>query len=128
MRPSALRGAARLLAAGRVALGVAVLAAPERLTARWLGEQNARLPAVADLARGLAARDIALGIAALQTLADPVAGPRVQLACALADGADVVGTILAREHLPRRGAAATVAVAGLAAFAGAWTARGLARA
>ena len=63
-----------LLAAGRVVLGTAIMIAPERVSGRWLGEENAAHPVVADLARGLAARDIALGVAALATLGDPVAG------------------------------------------------------
>ena len=43
------RRGAWLLAAGRVALGVAVLAAPEQVTSRWLGQDNAELPVVGDL-------------------------------------------------------------------------------
>ncbi|HLH14883.1 MAG TPA: hypothetical protein VKV16_08855 [Solirubrobacteraceae bacterium] len=116
------RSAARLIAGGRIALGAAVLAAPERVTARWLGAENARHPAVADLARGLAARDIALGLAALQTLDDRRAGPRVQLGCALADGADALGTLLARKHLPALGAIGTVAIAGGSAALGVYIA------
>jgi hypothetical protein len=57
------RRAATLLAAGRAALGVAVLVAPEAVTARWLGA-HASHPAVRYLARSLGARDLALGILA----------------------------------------------------------------
>ena len=112
------RRAASLIGAGRIGLGVAVLGAPERITARWLGAENAAHPAVVDLARGLAARDIAIGFAVLQTLDDPRVGPRLQVAGAIADGADVLGTILAREHLPRKGVLGTVALAGATAVAG----------
>jgi hypothetical protein len=115
-----------LFALGRIAFGAAVLAAPERVMARWLGERNARHGAVKDLGRGLAARDVALGIAALATLEDPVIGPRVQLGCALADGADAVSTLLERDSLPRAGMLATVAVAGGAAIAGVYFAKQLA--
>jgi hypothetical protein len=111
------RRGAFLLAAGRAALGAAILAAPEQLTARWLGEENAALPVVGDLARSLGARDLALGIATLKTLDDP-AGPLVQAACAVADSVDVLATVLARDALPRKGVVATVAVAGAAALAG----------
>jgi hypothetical protein len=111
------RRGAFLLAAGRAALGAAILAAPEQLTARWLGEKNAALPVVGDLARSLGARDLALGIATLKTLDDP-AGPLVQAACAVADSVDVLATVLARDALPRKGVVATVAVAGAAALAG----------
>lgn len=112
------RRGALLLAAGRAALGVAVLAAPERVTAGWLGQDSAQLPVVGDLARSLGARDLALGLATLQTLGDPVAGPRVQLLCALVDGADVLATAIARDSLPRKGVYGTVVIAGAAAGAG----------
>jgi hypothetical protein len=112
------RRAAWLIAAGRAAIGTAVLLAPETTTSRWLGPENARRGAVRALARGLAARDIGLALATLQTLDDPVVGPRVQLACALADGADALATVLEREELPPFAAAATVAIAGGAALAG----------
>jgi hypothetical protein len=112
------RRGALLLAAGRAALGVAVLAAPEQVTSRWLGEDNAQLPVVGDLARSLGARDLALGIATLRTLEDPVTGPRIQLLCALVDCADVLATVIARSSLPRRGLYGTVVLAGAAAAAG----------
>jgi hypothetical protein len=110
------RRGAQLLAAGRAALGVAVLAAPEQVTSRWLGPENARLPVVGDLARSLGARDLALGT--LQTLDDPVVGPRVQALCAVVDSVDTLATILARASLPRRGVLGTVALAGASAAAG----------
>jgi hypothetical protein len=112
------RRGAWLLAAGRGALGVAVLATPERVTSGWLGKDSAELPVVVDLARSLGARDVALGIATLQTLDDPVIGPRVQLVCALVDSVDVLATVIARASLPRKGMFGTVAIAGAAAGAG----------
>lgn len=108
----------RISAIGRVALGTAVMVAPERIVGHWLGKENAASAAVQDLARGLAARDIALGIATLQTLDDAVVGPRIQAAVAMADAVDTVATILARKHLPRAGVIATVAIAGGTAAAG----------
>jgi len=112
------RRGAMLLAAGRSVLGVAVLAAPAEVTSRWLGQDNARLPVVGDLARSLGARDVALGVATLQTLGDPVAGPRVQALCAVVDAVDVLATVLARDHLPRKGVLGTVVIATAAAGAG----------
>lgn len=122
------RRTAGLFALGRVGLGTAVLAMPEKITGRWLGEENAAHPVVGDLARGLAARDIALGVAMLVTLGDRVASPRVQLGCALADAADVLGTLAARRHLPRKGMVGTVIIAGFSALDGVYLARQLARA
>jgi hypothetical protein len=104
------RRAAWLLGAGRAVLGLAIIGAPEQVTAHWLGKDNAEMPIVARMARMMGARDLALGVASLLTLGDSVAGPRVIAACAAVDTVDTVATILARPVLPRRGmlAAATV--------------------
>jgi hypothetical protein len=107
-----------LLAAGRTGLGVAVLAAPEQVLGRWLGREHAAKPVVIDLARSLGARDLALGIATLQTLDEGLLGPRVQALCAVVDSVDVLATILARRELPTSGVLGTVAIAGAAAGAG----------
>lgn len=112
------RRGAWLLAAGRAALGIAVLAAPEQVVSHWLGGEHATKPVVLDLARSLGARDLALGVATLQTLDDAVIGPRVQALCAVVDGVDVLATIVARRELPRSGVFGTVAIAATAAGAG----------
>jgi hypothetical protein len=122
------RRGAWVLAAGRLGLGAVVLAAPERVTAGWLGEDHARSPVVQDLARSLGARDLALGLVALQTLDDPLAGPRVQAACAVVDSVDALATLMARRDLPGRGVIGTVAVATAAAVAGFCFSRRLAKA
>lgn len=118
MTAASARRCVWLLAAGRAGLGVAVLASPERVVGRWLGAEHAAKPVVIDLARSLGARDIALGLATLQTLGDAVVGPRIQALCAVVDSVDVLATVAARRELPRDGALATVAVAGAAACAG----------
>ncbi len=110
------RRAAWMLASGRAVLGAAILAAPERVTAGWLGS-HAATPTVRHLARMLGARDLALGLAALKTLDDASAGPLVQAACGLADTVDTFATIAARRELPRAGVIGTVAIAGAAAGA-----------
>ena len=120
------RRGALALAAGRLALGVAVLAAPEKVTARWLGEHAAD-PAVRYLARSLGARDLALGALVLATLDHPELGPRAQAWCALVDSVDALATVAARSDLPLAGVAATVTVAGGAAGAGFLFSRRLAR-
>src|ERR1700685_2332013 len=113
------RQGAAILAAGRAALGVAVRAAPERVTAGWLGPEHAAQPIVQDLARSLGARDVALAIATLRTLDDPVAGARVPAARA---------TMLARKALPQKGVLGTLAIAGGAAAVGFYLARATAQA
>jgi hypothetical protein len=122
------RQAAAMLAVGRAALGMAVLVAPERVTTGWLGSEHASQPVVQDLARSLGARDVALAVATLRTLDDPVAGARVQAACAAVDTVDALATILARKALPPTGVLGTVAIAGGAAAAGFCLARATARA
>jgi hypothetical protein len=112
------RRAQMISAVGRIVLGAAVFAAPEKVTQHWLGEENAHHPAVGDLARGLAMRDIALGVAVLQTINDPIGGPRIQAGVAAADAADAIGTILARRSLPTVGVLGTVLIAGGAAATG----------
>ncbi len=119
------RQAAGLIAAGRVALGTAVLVAPEAVTSHWLGEDNASHPAVRYLARSLGARDLALGVLALSTLDDPRVASQVQAACAVADSVDALATVAVRSKLPRVGAIGTVAVAGAAALAGFYLSRAL---
>jgi hypothetical protein len=122
------RRGAWLIAAGRAALGTAVLVAPERIMSHWLGAENARLGPVKDLGRGLAARDIAMGLAVLQTLDDPVVGPRIQLACALADGIDAIATVIERDSLPPIGVFGTAVIAGGTAVAGLYFSHRLAHA
>ncbi len=122
------RRAAWLIGAGRAALGLAVLVAPEKVMSHWLGEDNARHGGVKDLGRGLAARDIALGLAVIHTLDDPVVGPRIQVAAAFADGVDAVATILERDSLPPIGVFGTVAIAGGSAAVGLYLAHRLAHA
>ncbi len=122
MSPRALAGA---LATGRVALGLAVLAAPEEVASRWLGD-HARHPAVRYLAHSLGARDVALGALALATLKDGRHAAHAQAACAAADAVDALATVAARSELPLLGAIGTVAVAGGAAIAELYLARELA--
>ncbi len=87
------RRAAWLIGAGRAGLGLAIVVAPRQVTGRWLGRENVEQPLVARMATMLGGRDLALGVASLQVLDDPIAGPRVFAACALVDTVDTVATI-----------------------------------
>jgi len=119
------RRAAGLLAAGRAALGAAVLLAPEQVAPRWLGG-HARHPAVRYLTHLVGVRDLALGVLALATLRDGKRAAQVQLVCATADTVDAVATLTVREELPTAGVISTVALGGGAAAAGLYLARALA--
>jgi hypothetical protein len=120
------RRAAGLLGAGRAALGVAVLIAPEAVTSHWLGDDNASHPAVRYLARSVGARDLALGVLALCTLDDAGVASQVQAACAVSDAVDALATVAVSKRLPLVGAVGTVTVAGAAAVAGFYLSRTLA--
>ena len=122
------RRGAWLLAAGAGVLGASVLVAPEAVMSRWLGPENARNGAVKDArARPRGTRHRRSAVASVQTLDDPVIGPRVLVACACADGVDALATLIERDSLPPVGAAGTVAVAAGAAVAGLYFAHRLAR-
>jgi hypothetical protein len=104
------RSIARISAAGRVAIGVGLLAVPASITRGWAGADGAT-PGARLLARSLGARDVALGLGVLNALdrGDPSAKDWVR-AAAVADTADAVATLLALPKLTRKGSAAAVIV------------------
>lgn len=112
------------IAAGRVAFGVGLIAAPDRLARRWVGAA-ADEEAVGVITRGLGGRDVLLGAIALHTVGHPQVGPRMQLACALGDATDLLASLAARRALPASGVAGTVALAGGAVVAQVLVARAL---
>jgi peptide-methionine (R)-S-oxide reductase len=112
------------LGLGRVGIGLAILAAPERVARGWVGDDGGRT-SVRVMIRGLGGRDLALGaglVAALRT-GDPVG--RWLWAGVAADGADMAGTLAARDALPATARAGILALAGGAAVVGARLARSL---
>ena len=119
------RTAARVLAGGRVAFGVALLAAPRQVGSSWLGKDHAERPAVRALARSIGIRDLVLGMIALHTVDHPDVGPRWLATVAVVDGVDLVATVAARTDLPKAGVAGTALVAGGASAAGFYLARAL---
>lgn len=113
---------ARLVAAGRVGFGVALMLTPERVTTPWLGSDAAR-PGTRVAARGLGARDLALGAG---TLAAGGADLQPWVAAGiLADAADLAATVGAGAALPRSGRMLVGAVAGAGAALGALALAGL---
>ncbi|MGH3943499.1 MAG: hypothetical protein ACRDSI_00385, partial [Pseudonocardiaceae bacterium] len=104
------RGAALVVATGRVALGVIALLRPSVPARPWVGTALAAGPAGQVLGRALGGRDLALGLGALLALRRPdssAAAGRVAAGWvaggALADGADVLATLAAWPALPRWG-------------------------
>jgi hypothetical protein len=93
--------AGRAIAAGRIAAGVALLAAPGRTSRGWVGDLG---PGGEALTRCLGIRDLVLGGIALHTVGHPQIGPRWVATCALADAVDGVASFAARRSLPPFGA------------------------
>ena len=126
---SLLRHAATVVAAGRVALGVAALARPSVPARPWVGASADELGAQV-FGRALGARDIALGLGALAALRIAPAGSAGAQAAgaqagawvaagALSDALDVAITAAAWPELPRTTRWLVAASAGGAAVAGA---------
>jgi hypothetical protein len=111
--------ASRIVAASvlglRIAYGAALLAAPARLTRRWLGPAVEGDPAQVAL-RGLGAREVLLhagGLAA--TLRGGAVRPWLAASVA-GDVSDIAATAAGRRGLPDGAAPATLAVAGASAL------------
>lgn len=107
--------AARGIAAGRVVIGVALIAAPEPASRGWIGSA-AREPGGQVAVRALGIRDAILGAITFHTLSHPEVGPRWVAMCGLADSVDFAATYAARESLPSKGIP-TLALAGGASIA-----------
>ncbi len=112
---------AQTIAAGRVAVGLTLMAAPTVVTRHWVGESEGERLGARVMGAGLGGRDVVIGAGVLAALRTN--GARSWLvASALADAFDLVATLRARDELPRGAVAGTVLVAGGAAAAGAWLA------
>jgi len=96
----------------RVAYGAALIAAPRRLTLRWLGPGATQYSGGCVALRALGAREVLLHAGALSALwrGEPL---RPWLAASVGgDLSDIASTASARESLPDGAAPATLAVAG----------------
>ena len=112
------RSLARLSAAGRVAIGAALLVAPQLVTKGWTGADGAT-PGGRLLGRSLGARDLALGLGVLGALerGDPRATDWIR-ASAVSDAVDAAATLLAYRHLPKGGRFGVLVLAATAAVGG----------
>ena len=119
------RDVARLIAAGRIAIGVGLLLAPGLVTRPWIGADAGR-PGAKVLARAMGARDLVIGAIALQTLGNPQVASRWQKAGAAVDAVDLAATLAARRELPRGGVALVVTMATSGVTGQLWAAAGLA--
>ncbi len=114
---------AKLLATGRIGIGLALFLAPSRAAHIWLGD-DAALPATSTAVRGLGARDVALGMGTLIALrsaadvGDDLDGDRDAErwleAGIVADLADAAATLLPGRLGPGQIASVGIALSGVA--------------
>jgi len=117
---------AAALAVSRSMFGLSYLLRPEQARTSWIG-RAAKKPGAQVIIRSQGARDVVLAAGALRALAR---GDDRELRAwvaghALCDFADLVVTVSAREHLPRRRARLAIAVAGASTIVGGAAAAGL---
>jgi hypothetical protein len=118
------RTLARLHGAARLAVGAAYVAAPGLAARTWIGADGSR-ESVGVLARAFGARDGAIGLGVLRAVgAGYGARPWVR-AGVLADAADLVATLRARESLPAPRVLGVALIAGGSVAIGAWLDRAL---
>ena len=115
------RDAARVLAAGRIAVGAALLAAPRLTLGMWIGREAADR-AVAPVGRALGVREVLLGGILLHTLDRPQVGSRWLRMLAVCETVDLAATVMAGRALPPAGRALVVAMAGAGAAGELWAA------
>jgi hypothetical protein len=121
------RDVARVLAAGRLAIGVGLLTAPRLSLAMWLG-RDAADRTVAPVGRALGAREVVLGAILLHTLDRPQIAVRWMRTLAACDAVDLGATVAAGRALPPAGRALIVAMASAGTAGHLWAAGRLAAA
>ncbi len=86
----------------RIAIGGCAAALPAVAGAAWVGKEESRRTGSKVFARGLGARDIALGVGMLLALQHDAPVRGWVEASGLADTGDTISTLLAFARLPRR--------------------------
>jgi hypothetical protein len=105
-------------ATGRIAFGLALIAAPRAVGTSWLGPAGEH-PATQAALRGLGIRDIGLAAGAAWAASTGGAVRPWLIATVAGDLVDVGATLAAGDAVPRRGRNGTLALAGASALAGA---------
>lgn len=117
MERSQVLQATRALAAGRVAVGTALVVAPRLAGRGWMGDAVDQ-PGTRVAIRALGIRDALMGAIALHTAEHRQVAPRWAAACAVADAVDFGATLVARGSLPPVTRDVSLGVAGGAALMG----------
>jgi hypothetical protein len=113
------RSLARLQALGRLALGGGLVAAPGIVAGGWVGGVADKRDGQA-LAVGLGARDVGLAVGTLRALSSGRGAAPWLRAGVLADAADLIATVRARDSLPPLAVPAVAAIAGGSVLLGAY--------
>ena len=100
----------RMQAAGRIAIGTAMVLNPEKVAASWIGGRDAGRTGPQVLTQALGIRDAAIGVGVLAT-AGTAAARTWLLAGVAADSVDLVATLRARDDLPAIAAAGVTVIA-----------------
>jgi hypothetical protein len=115
------RDLARVLAAGRAAIGVGLLVAPRLSLGMWIG-RDAAAGAVSAPARALGIREVMLGTMALHVVDEPGVGSGLLRTLAVCDAVDLLATVAARRSLSGPAIAVIAAMAVPAAAGQLWAA------
>jgi len=108
----------RMIALGRLGLGVFATAAPDLAAAAWVGRDAAGSPATRVLGHALAGRDVALAGGALLARSTEDTR-RWVVAAAIADAGDALATVASWAILPKAGRRLVLAASAGAAVLGA---------
>ncbi len=106
------------LSVGRIVIGLGLIVAPDRVAGPWIGRAAKKAPTQI-MARGLGARDVAIGVATIGTL--KATGTRgmgftvLTAITAVVDLVDVVSTAAASSEVPGKGIPTMAIAAGAAA-------------
>jgi hypothetical protein len=104
-----------LISLGRAIVGAAFISEPKLMDQGWIGRQ-ARMPGAQVLARGVGARDLAVGLGGLQAAVRNDGSARPWMAAAaLCDAVDFGATWSAGKRIPRKSRTAVLAIAAGAA-------------
>jgi hypothetical protein len=106
------------ISAGRIAIGLSLVAAPQIVGGMWIGNDGRRA-AVSVIGRAVGARDTVLGAGTLNAIRSNQPVRPWVLAGLVADATDLLATYAARHHLPKASAPMIYALAGGALVAGA---------
>ena len=118
MRVTAER-VARTFAANRTVLGVALVVAPGVAARAWVGGAAGRAGAQV-VARGLGARDIAIGLGTILALERGGRARPWAAAALISDAVDLAATAIAAPELPRPARLFGLAMTGGSTALGAW--------